>query len=90
MKILEESGIGLPSYYRWRTRSGCFFCFFQRKYEWVRLAEEHPDMFAPAVAYEQSHRDGQAASTRGGNGQPQSTAAAGTAASGKVTATPSG
>ncbi len=36
---------GLPSYYSWRTRSGCFFCFFQRKYEWVRLSEEHPDLF---------------------------------------------
>ena len=45
---------------------------------------------AAADPFEQSHRDGQAASTRGGNGQPQSTAAAGTAASGKVTATPSG
>jgi len=58
IRLLEESGIGLPSYYRWRTRSGCFFCFFQRKYEWVRLADEHPDMFAQAVAYEQSHSDG--------------------------------
>ena len=58
VRLLEESGIGLPSYYRWRTRSGCFFCFFQRKYEWVRLAEEHPDLFAQAVAYEQSHSDG--------------------------------
>src|SRR5438105_852573 len=23
IRILEESGIGLPAYYRWRTRSGC-------------------------------------------------------------------
>jgi 3'-phosphoadenosine 5'-phosphosulfate sulfotransferase (PAPS reductase)/FAD synthetase len=56
--ILEESGIGLPNYYRWRSRSGCFFCFFQRKYEWVMLAQEHPDLFAEAVKYEQSHSDG--------------------------------
>jgi len=41
-KILEESGIGLPEYYTWRSRSGCYFCFFQRKYEWVMLAEKHP------------------------------------------------
>ena len=27
-RILEDSGIGLPDYYEWRTRSGCFFCFF--------------------------------------------------------------
>jgi 3'-phosphoadenosine 5'-phosphosulfate sulfotransferase (PAPS reductase)/FAD synthetase len=52
LRILEESGVGLPSYYAWRTRSGCFFCFFQRKYEWVRLAEEHPDLFQIAIEYE--------------------------------------
>lgn len=56
--LLEDSGIGLPSYYSWRTRSGCYFCFFQRKYEWVMLAEKHPDLFAKAVAYEQQHKDG--------------------------------
>jgi 3'-phosphoadenosine 5'-phosphosulfate sulfotransferase (PAPS reductase)/FAD synthetase len=53
LRILEEAGVGLPSYYAWRTRSGCFFCFFQRKYEWVRLADEHPDLFARAVEYEE-------------------------------------
>ncbi|PSB31332.1 phosphoadenosine phosphosulfate reductase family protein [Chlorogloea sp. CCALA 695] len=58
LRILEESGIGLPDYYRWRSRSGCYFCFFQRKYEWVMLAQEHPDLFQKAVAYEQNHRDG--------------------------------
>lgn len=52
LQILDDAGIGLPSYYSWRTRSGCFFCFFQRKYEWVRLADEHPDLFAKAVEYE--------------------------------------
>ncbi len=57
-RLLEESGIGLPDYYRWRSRSGCFFCFFQRKYEWVILAEEHPDLFVEAVKYEQEHKDG--------------------------------
>ena len=57
-RLLEESGIGLPDYYRWRSRSGCFFCFFQRKYEWVKLAEEHPNLFAEAVKYEQDHADG--------------------------------
>jgi hypothetical protein len=58
IRLLEESGIGLLDYYRWRSRSGCFFCFFQRKYEWVMLAEEHPDLFAEAVRYEQNHKDG--------------------------------
>lgn len=58
LRLLEDSGIGLPSYYRWRSRSGCYFCFFQRKYEWVMLAQEHPDLFEKAVAYEQNHSDG--------------------------------
>ncbi|MEV0006331.1 phosphoadenosine phosphosulfate reductase family protein [Micromonospora sp. NPDC050980] len=50
--ILEESGIGLPAYYEWRTRSGCYFCFFQRKHEWVGLADRHPDLFERAIEYE--------------------------------------
>ena len=45
MRILDESGVGLPSYYEWRSRSGCYFCFFQQKGEWVRLRERHPDLF---------------------------------------------
>jgi hypothetical protein len=57
-RLLEESGIGMPDYYRWRSRSGCFFCFFQRKYEWVMLAQEHPDLFKKAIDYEQNHSDG--------------------------------
>ena len=53
-RILEENGIGLPSYYEWRTRSGCYFCFFQRKSEWVGLLEKHPDLFELAKAYEET------------------------------------
>jgi 3'-phosphoadenosine 5'-phosphosulfate sulfotransferase (PAPS reductase)/FAD synthetase len=52
IRILEESGVGLPAYYRWRTRSGCFFCFFQRREEWLGLKHEHPDLFEQARAYE--------------------------------------
>ena len=44
-RILEDSGVGVPEYYKWRTRSGCYFCFFQRKAEWVGLKENHPDLF---------------------------------------------
>ena len=51
-RILEESGLGLPDYYNWRTRSGCYFCFFQRKSEWVGLLEQHPDLFELAKGYE--------------------------------------
>ena len=53
LRILEDAGIGLPSYYEWRTRSGCYFCFYQRKAEWVGLSERHPELFERAVAIEQ-------------------------------------
>ena len=53
IRILEDAGINLPEYYEWRTRSGCYFCFFQRKAEWVGLADRHPDLFKRAVAIEQ-------------------------------------
>lgn len=52
MRILDDNGLGLPSYYSWRTRSGCYFCFFQRKSEWVGLKEKHPDLFQLAKRYE--------------------------------------
>ena len=51
-RILEESGVGIPEYYKWRSRSGCYFCFFQQKIEWVGLRENHPDLFDLACAYE--------------------------------------
>lgn len=52
-KILDDAGVGLPEYYEWRTRSGCYFCFFQRKAEWVGLSERHPELFQEAIAYEE-------------------------------------
>lgn len=53
MRILDESGIGLPPYLKWgRSHSGCFFCFFQQPIEWVRLLENHPDQFEEAMKYE--------------------------------------
>jgi 3'-phosphoadenosine 5'-phosphosulfate sulfotransferase (PAPS reductase)/FAD synthetase len=52
IRILEESGLGVPSYYEWRSRSGCYFCFFQQRIEWVGLLENHPDLFAKAMQYE--------------------------------------
>lgn len=64
-RILEESGVGVPAYYNKidfeingkkgqyaRSRSGCFFCFFQQKIEWVWLFEQHPDRFQKAMEYE--------------------------------------
>jgi 3'-phosphoadenosine 5'-phosphosulfate sulfotransferase (PAPS reductase)/FAD synthetase len=54
LEILEASGLGLPKYYAWRTRSGCTFCFFQQKIEWVRLIEHHPEAFVEAKTYEKT------------------------------------
>lgn len=56
--ILRNADVGEPEYYEWRSRSGCTFCFFQQKIEWVRLAERHPDRFDEAVAYEKTAIDG--------------------------------
>ncbi len=57
-KILEDSGLGLPKYYAWRSRSGCYFCFFQRSIEWVGLLERHPKLFAKAEKFEQMGYNG--------------------------------
>lgn len=54
MDILESSGVGIPKYYNWRSRSGCTFCFFQQKIEWVRLREEHPEAYEDAKTYEKN------------------------------------
>lgn len=54
IEILDQADVGEPAYYGWRSRSGCTFCFFQQKIEWVRLAEHHPDRFAEAVTYEKT------------------------------------
>lgn len=54
LEILDAAGLGLPDYYSWRTRSGCTFCFFQQKIEWVRLKARHPEAFEEAKAYEKN------------------------------------
>ena len=52
-RILEDT-VGVPEYYRWRSRSGCYFCFFQRRDEWVGLADTHPELFDRAKQYEKT------------------------------------
>ena len=54
LSLLESAGLGLPDYYRWRSRSGCTFCFYQQKIEWVRLKQEHPEAFEEAKRYEKT------------------------------------
>ena len=66
-RLLRESGVGVPAYYEeipfevdgkrgtyCRSRSGCYFCFFQQRIEWVWLYEQHPDLFAKAMEFEKS------------------------------------
>ena len=50
LNILESSGLGIPSYYKWRSRSGCYFC--QKQEEWAGLKQYHPDLFEKAKEYE--------------------------------------
>ena len=57
LEILDGVGLGLPTYYEWRTRSGCTFCFYQQKIEWVRLMERHPEYFEEAKRYEKTAMD---------------------------------
>jgi 3'-phosphoadenosine 5'-phosphosulfate sulfotransferase (PAPS reductase)/FAD synthetase len=55
-QILRLSGVGMPPYTQWgRSRSGCYFCFYQQKIEWVRLKEKHPELFEKAKAYEKPY-----------------------------------
>ena len=54
IELLDAAGVGLPTYYCWRSRSGCTFCFFQRKIEWVRLMRIHPEAFEEAKLYEKT------------------------------------
>ena len=54
LEILETSGLGLPDYYKWRSRSGCTFCFFQKRSEWLGLKENHPKAWEHAKSLEKS------------------------------------
>jgi len=57
IRILEDAGLGLPTYTQWgRSRSGCYFCFYQQKIEWVRLKETHPDLYEKAKEYEHANK----------------------------------
>ena len=52
LRLLKDSGLGLPEYYKWRSRSGCYFCFFQQLREWIGLLERHPDLYWKAAEFE--------------------------------------
>lgn len=44
--------------FSWRSRSNCFMCFYQRRYEWVGLLEHHPALFSRAEALEHDYGTG--------------------------------
>lgn len=48
---VEIDGELQTGYYA-RSRSGCFFCFFQQKIEWVWLYENNRELFEKAIEYE--------------------------------------
>ncbi len=54
LRILDRNGLGLPKYYEWRSRSGCYFCFFQQRIEWVGLLENHPSLYEKAMEFEKT------------------------------------
>lgn len=56
-EMLERT-VGLPEYYKWKTRSGCFFCFYQRRVEFAMLYFLYPELFDDAKKYETEHEDG--------------------------------
>ena len=64
-RLLRESGVGVPAYYEeipfevdgktgtyCRSRSGCYFCFFQQRIEWIWLLEQHPELYKKSMEYE--------------------------------------
>lgn len=66
-RLLDESGVGVPAYYNpiefevegkkgeyCRSRSGCYFCFYQQRIEWIWLYEQHPHLFKKAMEYEKA------------------------------------
>jgi hypothetical protein len=53
-ELLLSSGLGLPPYYEWRSRSGCYFCFYQQIGEWQGLLDHHPTLFEKAKRYEKT------------------------------------
>lgn len=65
IKLIKDNGVRYPEYanplpfevngdigYYSRSRSGCYFCFYQQKIEWIWLYERHYDLFLKAMEYE--------------------------------------
>ena len=53
--ILNEWQIDM--FFCWRTRANCYFCFNQRKSEWVGLMEHEPSLFEKSKMLENSESE---------------------------------
>lgn len=57
-EILKKTGINMPEYYKWRSRNGCFMCFYQSQHDWIKLYKNAPQLFIKAMEYEKLCKQG--------------------------------
>jgi hypothetical protein len=53
IEIIEAHGLPVP------PKSGCYFCPFQRRSQWVELNRSHPDLWCKAVALDAASQERQ-------------------------------
>ena len=51
IRTIREVGLGVPQ------KSGCFFCPYQRKRQWIELKKYYPDLWKIAVKMEEQSRE---------------------------------
>jgi len=50
IEIIKKEGLSVP------VKSGCYFCPFQVKREWIKLYEEYPNLFEDCIKFEKNGR----------------------------------
>lgn len=50
IEIIKKEGLSVP------VKSGCYFCPFQSKKEWVKLYENYPKLFDETILFEKNGR----------------------------------
>ncbi len=50
IEIIKKEGMSVP------VKSGCYFCPFQPKKEWVKLYEKYPELFEGCILFEKNGR----------------------------------
>lgn len=50
VEIIKKEGMSVP------VKSGCYFCPFQAKKEWIKLYNEYPDLFNDCIRFEKNGR----------------------------------